>query len=215
MSAEKRTVIDEQTGKAVSFEPGSREYVTSDTGETPPFRQRMLDSEAYGDAISSFVQKTCDVLVYDPDTERVLVVTRAKEPQPGDWVIGGRKYAGETDEGAALRNLDREMGGDVAAMAEGRLVKIEESYDVIWDTREHPATLNEAGERVTGAHQAPTVFALPVSEAEFEAIAEPNEEYAGHRWEDGFGVVESPDGVFHPAFRDMVTDMFDQMTRPD
>lgn len=209
------TVVDEQTGKRVSYLPGSREYVTSDTGETPAFRQRMLDPEAYGDAISSFVQKTCDILVYDPATGRVLIVTRAKEPQPGDWVIGGRKYAGETDEAAALRNLRREMGEKVAEMASGRLVKMEESYDVIWDTREHPATLNEAGEQVTGAHQAPTVFALAVSEAGFDAIAEPNEEYAGKRWEDGFEIIESPDGQYHPAFRDMVADMLEQVTRPD
>jgi hypothetical protein len=210
-----RTVTDAQTGKTVTYTPGLREYVTSDTGETPPFRKRMLDSAAYGDAISSFVQKTCDVLVFDPDTGRVLVVTRAKEPQPGDWVIGGRKYAGESDEQAALRNLRREMGDKVADMAGGRLIKLDESYDVIWDTREHPATENEAGEQVTGAHQAPTVFALPVSPAEFDAIARPNEEYSGQRWEDGFEIIESPDGAYHPAFRDMVHDMLEQVTRTD
>ncbi|HEX5744507.1 MAG TPA: NUDIX domain-containing protein [Candidatus Saccharimonadales bacterium] len=208
------TIVDEQTGKRVSYTSGSREYVTSDTGETPPFRKFVLDPEAYGDAISSFVQKTCDVLAYDPDTGRVLVATRAKEPQRGDWVVGGRKYAGESDHGAALRNLKREMGARIAAMAEGRLTKIEEPYDVIWDSREHPATLNEAGEQVTGTHQAPTVFALPVSEAGFMAAAEPNEEYSGLRWEDGFDIMDSPDGVYHPAFRDMVADMLEQVTRP-
>ncbi len=216
MSMEKpHAITDEQTGKTVSYAPGSREYVTSDTGAAPPFRKRVLDPEAYGDAISSFVQKTCDVLAYDPATGRVLVATRAKEPQPGDWVIGGRKYAGEADEGAALRNLEREMGKKVAQMAEGQLIKIEESYDVIWDTREHPATENEAGERVTGAHQASTVFALPVAESEFDAAAVPNEEYAGMRWEDGFNIIDSPDGKYHPAFRDIVTDTLEQVTRPD
>jgi len=210
-----KTVVDEQTGKSVTYTPGSREYVTSDTGERPPFRKRMLDSQAYGDAISSFVQKTCDILVYDPGTGRVLVVTRAKEPQPGDWVVGGRKYAGESDEHAALRNLSREMGSDVADYAEGRLEKIEESYDVIWDSREHPATENEDGELVTGAHQAPSVFVLPISESTFNAIANPNEEYSGKYWEDGFAIIESPDGKFHPAFRDIVTDALEQVTRPD
>ena len=129
-------------------------------------------------------------------------------------MVGGRKYAGETDKGAALRNLEREMGTKAAAMAVDRLVKIEESYDVIWDTREHPATLNETGEQVTGAHQAPTVFAWAVSEAKFNTIAQANDEYSSWRWEDGFEIIESPDGQYHPAFRDMVEDMLEQVTRP-
>jgi 8-oxo-dGTP pyrophosphatase MutT (NUDIX family) len=215
MSIERpKTVVDEQTSKTVVSAPGSREYVTSDTGKVPPFRKFVLSPEAYGDAVSSFVQKTCDVLAYDPATGRVLVATRAKEPQAGDWVIGGRKRAGESDPQTALRNLEHELGSRVAALAEGRLEKIEESYDVIWDSREQPPTVNEADESVTGVHQAPTVFALPVAEAEFNAMVEPNEEYSGLRWEDGFDIIESPDGAYHPAFRDMVTDMLEQVTRP-
>lgn len=175
----------------------------------------MLDPQAYGDAISSFVQKTCDVLPFDPATGRVFVATRQKEPQPADWVIGGRKYAGESDEAAALRNLKRELGGQVAVAAEGRLVKIEHPYDVIWDTREHPPTENEAGETVTGAHQAPTVFAFPVSEQEFNTLVKLNEEYSGGRWEDGFDIADSPDGQYHPAYRDIVTDALEQVTRSD
>lgn len=208
-----KTVVVRQTGKAVTYVPGSREYITSDTGAKPAFRKRILNSQAYGDAISSFVQKTCDVLPFDPNTGRVFVATRQKEPQPADWVIGGRKYAGETDEEAALRNLKRELGIKVSSMAQGRLVKIEEPYDVMWDTREHPPTENEAGESVTGAHQAPTLFALPVAEQEFNGIVALNEEYSDGRWEDGFNIIESPDGKYHPAYRDMVTDTLEQVTR--
>jgi hypothetical protein len=213
-----KTVVDKQTRKAVTYTPGSREYVTSDTGERPPFREHILDSQAYGDAISSFVQKTCDVLFYDPASGRVAVATRIKEPQRGDWVIGGRKFSGESDHETVIRKLKDEMGADVARAAEAHpesWEKIEESYGVVWDSREHPATMNESGERVTGAHQDSNLYAIPVAEATFNAIVRPNKEYSGVRWEDGFDIIESPDGTYHPAFRDMVADTLEQVTRPD
>ncbi len=67
---------------------------------------------------------------------------------------------------------------------------------------------------MTGVHQAPTLFALPAGEAEFNAIVNPNEEYSGLRWEDGFDIIESADGAYHPMFKDMVTDTLEQVTRP-
>lgn len=204
----------EQTGKTATVR-GSREYVTSNTGEVPAFSKYILDDAVYGEAISSLVQKTCDVLPYDPDSGRVLVATRQKEPHSGDWMIGGRKRAGESDIVAVTRNIKRELGDQVAEMADGRLEKIDKSYDVIWDSREQPSTVNEDGEPVTSTHQAPTIFALPISESEFNSAAAPNEEYSGLRWEDAFDVIDSPEGEYHPAFRDMVADTLEQVTRPD
>lgn len=209
-------VMDEQTGKMVDYVPGSREYTTSSTGETPAFKQ-FIDDGAYGEAQSRLVVKTCDVLVYDPATARVLVASRQHNPHPGDWIAGGAQQAGVFEEPSVLNSIRHELGRRVADFARGRLIRIQppEPYNVIWDSREQQAGTNEAGEPVTGVHHSPTVFALPADETGFNAIVEPNEEYSRLHWEDAFDVIDSPDGRYHPAFRDMVFDLFDQVTRPD
>ncbi len=210
--------MDEQTGKTVDYAPTQvagtvltvREYVTSKDGTRPSF-QRFISTEAYSETLSSIVAKTCDVIIYDPDTGRILVGRRDREPHPGDWVIGGRKYAGDTDVETATHNIGRELGDQIAALAKDRLQPVGTQYDVIWDTREQPASWNEKGELVTGVHQAVTLFAMPVSEPEFNSRVEPNDEYNDLRWEDPFSILEAPEGEYHPAYRDMVYDVMDRV----
>lgn len=218
MSSEQlQTTVDAQTGKTVVYSPaesGERMYVTSDTGERPPFKRFISDS-AYAEAQSRTVMKTCDVLVYDPGTARVLVATRANEPHRGDWVVGGLQQAGESDKQSVLANIERELGKRVAAFAQNdHLQRINQPYNLIWDSREQASSLNEENESVTGVHHSPTIFGLAIAEDEFNAWANPNEEFVGMRWEYGFDIIEAPDGQYHPAFQDMVFATLEQITRP-
>jgi hypothetical protein len=213
-----RVTFHEQTGKLVTSDPAEtggavntvREYVTSQDGKRPPFQRRVSDA-AYSETISSIVVKTCDAIIYDPDTGRIMIGARDREPHSGDWVIGGRKYAGDTDKETAVHNIERELGSDIAVLAKERLQPVGTQYDVIWDSREQPSSQNEEGELVTGVHQSVTLFALPVSEVEFNALATHNEEYSGLRWEDPFDILEAPEGKYHPAYRDMVYDTLERV----
>jgi hypothetical protein len=216
--SERHQVLVEQTGKIVDFAPvpdstdmdTTREYMTSRDGRRPA-STRFIEDEAYKQALSGLVIKCVDIVIYDPATGRVLVGERDQEPQRGDWVIGGRMRAGETAHEAAIRNLRRELGDRVANEASERLEPIGTEYDMVWDTREQDPTLNEDGETVTIAHMSSSPMALPMSEAEFNSIAKPNEEYAGLRWEDGFELYEAPAGTYHPAHQAMVFDTLERV----
>lgn len=217
MSIESQKVLHQQTGKIVEFSPEnrnafdtSREYVTSSDGKHPAFT-KFMDDGAYEQAVSTLAIACVDIVIYDPASGRVVVGTRDQEPQKGDWVIGGRMRAGESEHQAAVRNLERELGSQVARLADEHLLPIGTHYSMVWDTREQDGTVNEAGETVTGCHMFSCPMALPVAEAKFDSIARPNKEYSALRWEDGFELYEAPAGEYHPAHQDMVFDTLERV----
>jgi len=201
-----------QTSKVVVSLPHNshdtnREYITSDTGAKPPFL-RYISDEAYSEALSGAVIKCVDIMVYDPNTGRMLIGTRDQQPHAGDWVIGGRKRAGESDREAAVNNLRRELKLDVD---EKSLIPVGTQYDMIWDTREQSSVLNEQGHVVQGCHMTSTLLALPFEEADMGF----NEEYSGLRWVSPEEIIDSEPGAYHPTLVDMVTDTYERITRPE
>lgn len=161
-------------------------------------------------ALSSLAIKCVDIAVVDVDKGLMLIGDRDQEPQPGPWIIGGRKRAGETDIEAAQRNLKREL--DITPEP-GEFMSIGMSYDMIWDTREQDPTYNENGQQVAGCQMVSSPVILPVDSAELQTAH--NEEYSGLTWMKLDDIVDSPSGTYHPALVDMAFDTMERLSRPD
>lgn len=202
------TVLIEQTGKAVGIGVG-RQYVTQNPDEPQPVFTKYLDAEPYAEALSGLVVKCVDVLVYDPETSRVLIGTRQQEPQAGDWVIGGRMRAGESLEDSAIRNLQREIGLNI----DPKKLRQVGDYELIWDTKVQAPTTNEEGRLVNGCHMSSKVELYPVTPEEKASMVY-NDEYAAVEWVDPFKIINAPEGVYHPCLVDMVTDGLGIITEP-
>lgn len=214
-------VHNDQTNKDVVFSslenyPPSntvREYITSRDGLPPPFL-KYLDQDAYKEALSGLVIKCVDTVIYDPGTAKILIGTRDQEPHPGDWVFGGRKYAGQSDAETAVHNLKRELGITIDPK---RIQAVGTQYDMIWDTRAQDSITNEQGEEVTGCQMSSSLTALAMTPTELASLtAAHNEEYSGLSWVDASSILEAAPGVYHPAFVDMVYDTMERViTQPE
>lgn len=204
-----KQVANPETYKVVRFEGASRTYITTTDGNRPPFT-KFIDEEAYSEALSGLVVKSVDIVIFDPSTGRVLVTDRNQLPHDGAWVPGGRKRAGETDLETACVNLKRELGLDID---EGAFIPMKKNYELIWDTREQPPTVNENGQRVTGCHMSSSPVMLPIDENSLDVRH--NEEFNGYSWINFEEFLEAPEEIYHPALVQMVTDAFDLYTLPD
>ncbi|HSX00439.1 MAG TPA: NUDIX hydrolase [Patescibacteria group bacterium] len=208
-------IYNPQTNKNVAVLPytaGSsvREYITSTTGEAPSFN-RFIEDDAYKEALSGLVIDAVDVMAIDPDTGRMLLATRDQEPHPGDWIIGGRKRAGESDVTTAVGVLKRELKLKDEDIDPSALIPVGKHYKLVWDTRSQPSSANEKGETVTGCHMISTLMVLPLREGETDF----NEEYSGMRWVDPEEITAAEPGTYHPCLVDMVGDAYERLTRPD
>src|SRR6266536_3496052 len=171
-----------ETHKYVTALPRSsrtttRSYITSATGSTPHY-ESFISDDAYAEALSGLVMKCVDIIVIDPATTSVLLGTRQQEPQPGLWVIGGRKRAGETHIEAAQKNIKRELGIQVNA---DDLIEVGIEYDTMFDTRALPPTKDHIGQLVAGCHTNSSTFVIALDVSLVQSIRH-NDEYAGLHW---------------------------------
>lgn len=189
----------------------SREYLTtSDPESNVPHFTKFVEDGAYAEALSGKVIQCVDIMVFDPNTHRVLIGTRDQEPQAGDWVIGGGMRAGETVAQAAERNMRRELKIDI----DKTQLREVGNYKFIWDSRANPSTINEAGQEVVSCHTSSTLESYPVDESSID-LSKFNEEYAEVKWVDLSNIVDAPEGIYHPCLVDMATDLMDQITTPE
>jgi|GEM_PF-3854463 len=164
----------------------------------------------YSEAASGLDFKCIDLLVVDPNTGELLIGQRDQEPQPGDWIIGGRKQAGTTDFESAQKNAKRELGVD---LQQSDVLPLGMSYDMMWDTREQMPTTNEKGQKVTSCHEVSVPFVVPVDKGVLEA--KHNEEYSHLRWVKLEDIIDAEPGTYHPTLVDMAYDTLERITRPE
>lgn len=164
----------------------------------------------YSEAASGLDFKCIDLLVVDPSTGELLIGQRDQEPQPGDWIIGGRKQAGTTDFESAQKNIKRELDIDLRP---SDVFPLGMSYDMMWDTREQMPTTNEKGQKVTGCHEISVPFVVPVDKEALEA--QHNEEYSHLRWVKLEDIIDAKPGTYHPTLVDMAYDTLERLTRPE
>lgn len=203
----KITFVSQIAKKVVEIEaPGetsTRYYITSTDGAMPRF-EPYIEDDAYGKMLSGAVIKCVDVIVIDPSVGEVMVATRRHQPMAGDWAIGGRKRAGETDLVTAVVNLKRELGIDVDP---NQLVSTPYQSDEVWDTREQAAALDRDGQPVTACHMSATNFVWIVDKDSLAVTH--NDEYSSLRWVPTQEILTDGAGKFHPAFKARVQDAYD------
>ena len=89
-----------------------RHFITGDFEKRTVF----LPDKEYGLALDALVKGCADVLITSGagPSLRILLGKRRVEPQPDWWFVGGRARPGDTTQGAAARNVKRELGLTVA-----------------------------------------------------------------------------------------------------
>ena len=109
-----------------------------------------------------------DIVLYNKERRTIYLATRKHKPAEGPWVIGGQTKRGESAEGTALRRLKAETTLEID---ENRLEYLG-TVETMWSYRTEP-------EQTNGRHDLSRVFALDITDAEREAIAEnlDNDEY--------------------------------------
>lgn len=203
----------EQTNKFITRigGEGSREYLTTaDPEGAIPHFTKFVEDGAYAEALSGKVIQCVDIVLFDPDTERVLIGQRDQEPQSGDWIIGGAMRAGETVAETAERNLRRELKLEI----DPAQLSTVGDYKFIWDSRAQPATKNEEGNDVVSCHMSSTLEVYPIKEKDID-LEKFNGEYAEIKWVDVFDIVDSRPGTYHPCLVDMVSDLLEKQTAPE
>lgn len=202
-----------QTDKFITRIGGKngREYLTK-TGDddTIPHFTKFVEDGAYAEALSGKVIQCVDALIFDPETEEVLIGRRDQEPHSGDWIFGGAMRAGESVADTASRNLKRELHTTIDPS------KLDEvgNYKFIWDSRAQQATKNEAGDDVVSCHMSSTVLSYPTDKASVD-LTSFNEEYDEVKWTKITDIVDAPKGTYHPCLVDMVSDLLEQQTTPE
>ncbi len=200
------------TGKYVTVEHDGRGAKTYRTSAVPGGDVKFLDrlsDDAYLEVRSGSPRISADLLFFDQETNKVLVATRQQEPQPGDWVVGGRVPAGKSPAEAAELKAKEELSIDIDPQ---RLLPAG-VYNLIWDSRaEGPLSVGD--QTYTGVHDTAHLFVYPVTSTEI-ATMDLGDEYSKLRWVDPFEIIDAPRGEYHPAFVDMVSNALDSLTRPD
>ncbi|MFZ3009854.1 MAG: NUDIX domain-containing protein, partial [Candidatus Microsaccharimonas sp.] len=73
---------------------------------------KFIDDDEYSTMLDSVVLTCVDVLICVDD--KIVLVDRLHEPQPGLWLLGGRMQAGEQLYETAVRHMKQEVGLVVA-----------------------------------------------------------------------------------------------------
>jgi ADP-ribose pyrophosphatase YjhB (NUDIX family) len=74
---------------------------------------KFLEESAYADALEAFVVVCADCLLINRNRGTIYLAKRKSKPMSDWWFIGGRVFAGEREEVAVHRCLERETGLDI------------------------------------------------------------------------------------------------------
>lgn len=173
--------------------------------------------DKYEPVLDSIVVKCTDFAIVN-ERQEVLIGTRKAEPQPGDWVCGGRKRAGESNADSARRILSRELKMPELRDPETPLpdgMRKVGHYDFVWHSRQQPATVKEDGSEIKGCHTASDLMIFPVSSAQIDTDKFDPDEYSNLRWADPLEIIDAPEGTYHPCLVDMMRDTVEAMTHPE
>jgi len=173
--------------------------------------------DKYEPVLDSIVVKCTDFAIVNENNE-VLIGTRKAEPQPGDWVCGGRKRAGESNADSARRILSRELKMPELRDPETPLpegMRKVGHYDFIWHSRQQPATVKDDGSEIKGCHTASDLMIFPVSSEQIDTQNFDPDEYSNLRWADPLEIIDAPEGTYHPCLVDMMRDTVEAMTHPE
>jgi ADP-ribose pyrophosphatase YjhB (NUDIX family) len=173
--------------------------------------------DQYEPVLDSIVVKCTDFAVVN-EKNQVLIGTRNAEPQPGDWVCGGRKRAGESNADSARRILSRELKipelRDLETPLPDGMRKVGH-YDFVWHSRQQPTTIKDDGSQIKGCHTASDLMLFPVSSEQIDTKNFDTAEYANLRWADPLEIIDAPTGEYHPCLVDMMRDTIEALTQPE
>lgn len=179
--------------------------------------QAYIDEPVYESVLNGIVVKCTDFAIVN-EKQEVLIGTRKAEPQPGDWVCGGRKRAGESNADSARRILSRELKMPELRDPETPLpqgMRKVGHYDFIWHSRASAATQHEDGSKTAACHTASDLMIFPVSSEQIDTQNFDPDEYSNLRWADPLEIIDAPEGTYHPCLVDMMRDTVEAMTHPE
>lgn len=90
----------------------------------------FMDDPEYARILDCVVVACVDAVLLDPQG-RMLIGKRSREPQPDDWIIGGRMQTGQTFEEAARKNIEREL----SIKLESERYSYVGTYNLVWSNR--------------------------------------------------------------------------------
>jgi len=73
-------------------------------------KQVFLPDDMYEAALRSFVCVNTDCVIVSKTRRTFWLAKRAVKPMPGNWIIGGREFAGELPAHSMQRNFNKETG---------------------------------------------------------------------------------------------------------
>lgn len=94
--------------------------------------RKFLDDATYARAIEAFVIDCTDAVIVDRRERVFYLAKRVVLPMKGIWVIGGRRFAGESLHESVRRRFRRETGLDLLKERFAYVV----GQDIIWKDRE-------------------------------------------------------------------------------
>lgn len=191
-------LVRELSGYPGQFVTGDVEMTTLGTGGVSEYHpsKDFLSDETYAEVIQKTVVSCVDILLYHRDQFGrywVFLPKRKSKPQPGTWVVGGRRTPfASIETGARIRAL-RELKIDPKPERFRSLVC--EDIDLIWH------------ESAQGGptHTRTRVLGYEVTNVERASICL-NNEYEGDpntRWFALDELLRVEDGLYHPALRRM------------
>lgn len=136
----------------------------------------FLSDEEYSKALSALILVCVDVLFYNSANKTVFLARRKAKPMDGLWLIGGRRWVGETPTDAIVRKCKSEVGLTLSPERFHYLTTVE----YIWKERQQEP-------QDIGTHGIAYTFGIELSPEELESAAkklDPNE------YETGFGLKE-------------------------